>query len=430
MQIKFDGLWRHGDFVKLWTGQTISVFGSLITGTALPFTAILVLDASPREAAFLAAANHLPGLLFGLAAGVWVDRLHRRPVMIAADLGRAALLVTIPVAWAFDALTLAQLYAVALGTASLTIFFDVAYLSYVPTLVSRDELVEGNSKLAATASVSEFAGFSISGWLVQAFSGPIAVLVDAVSFVVSALFVRSIHTPEPPPPPPETRTGIWAEAEDGLRAVARDPRLRALAIAEPFNAAGTGMFFATYMIFVTRGLDFEPGVLGVIFGLGGISSLAGAAMAGRAARRFGTGPTIIAGIAMMGVSMYFIPLAQGPTAVAAGLLIAQQLFGDGMYMIFDINATSLRQTIAPEEALGRVNAFMRILGLGSVLAGILIGGEIGERVGLRPALTIGASGMIICATLLFFSPIRSLRAALAVEDEPLIAELDAYPPIA
>jgi predicted MFS family arabinose efflux permease len=296
--------------------------------------------------------------------------------------------------------------------------------------VSRDELVEGNSKLAATASVSEFAGFSISGWLVQAFSGPIAVLVDSVSFVFSALFVRSIQKPEPAPPPPETRTGVWAEAKDGLRVVAHDPRLRALAIAEPFNAAGTGMFFATYMIFVTRGLGFEPGVLGVIFGLGGISSLIGATMAGRAARRFGTGPTIIVGIAMMGVSMYFIPLAQGPTAVAAGLLIAQQLFGDGMYMIYDINATSLRQSIAPEEALGRVNAFMRILGLGSVLVGIILGGEIAERVGLRAALTIGASGMIICATLLFFSPIRTVRAAPSAEDEPLLAELEVYPPIA
>jgi MFS family permease len=189
------------------------------------------------------------------------------------------------------------------------------------------------------------------------------------------------------------------------------------------------MFFATYMIFVTRGLDFEPGVLGVIFGLGGISSLFGAAMAGRAARRFGTGPAIIAGIAMMGVSMYFIPLAQGPTAIAAGLLIAQQLVGDGMYMIFDINATSLRQAIAPEEALGRVNAFMRILGLGSVLAGILAGGEIAEAFGLRTALTIGASSMIACASLLFFSPIRVLRDAPPPEAEPLMVEVEAYPPI-
>ena len=428
MRIRFDGLWRHPDFVKLWTGQTISVFGSLITGTALPFTAILVLDASPIEVALLSASNHVPGVIFGLGAGVWVDRLRRRPVMIAADLGRAAILMTIPIAYFLDALTLAQLYAVALGAASLTIFFDVAYQAYLPTLVSRDELVEGNSKLAATASVSEFAGFGVSGWLVQIFSGPAAVLVDSVSFVVSAVFVRSIRTAEPLPPPAETRTGILTEAADGLRAVMRDPTLRALAIAEPFNAAGSGMFFATYMIFVTRGLDFEPGVLGVIFGLGGVSSLVGAMAAGPAARRFGTGATIIAGIAMMGVSMYFIPIAQGATLAAAGLLIAQQLFGDGMYMIFDINATSLRQAIAPERVLGRVTAFMRILGLSSVLAGILIGGTIGETIGLRAALTVGASSMIVCATLLFFSPIRTLRAAHATE--PLVPEIDPYPPLA
>jgi MFS family permease len=432
MRIRFDGLWRHPDFVRLWSGQTISVFGSLITGTALPFTAILVLDASPIEVALLSASHHLPGLLFGVAAGVWVDRLRRRPVMIAADLGRAALLVTIPIAYAFDALTLGHLYAVALSAAALTIFFDVAYQSYVPTLVTRDELVEGNSKLAATASVSEFAGFSVSGWLVQIFSGPFAILVDAISFVVSALFVRSIRTPEPAPPPPEARTSMFSEAADGLRAVMRDPLLRALARAEPLNALGIGMFFATYMLFVTRGLDFQPGVLGVIFGLGGISSLFGATFAGRAARRFGVGPTIIAGVAAMGVSMFFIPIAQGATLAAAGLLIAQQLAGDGMYMMFDINATSLRQSIAPERVLGRVNAFMRILGLGSTLAGILIGGAIGETLGLRAALTIGASCTLGCALMLFLSPVRGVMTMRGAPPDPLITALDptiTHPPI-
>lgn len=428
MSIRFDGLWRHPDFVRLWTGQTISVFGSLITGTALPFTAILVLDASPLQVALLSASHHLPGVIFGLGAGVWVDRLRRRPVMIVADLGRAALLATIPLAYVFDALTLAHLYVVALGAASLTIFFDVAYQSYLPTLVSREELVEGNSKLAATASVSEFAGFGVSGWLVQAFSGPAAVLVDSVSFVVSALFVRSIRTGEPPPPPAATRRSMLAEAGDGFRAVLRDRHLRALAIAEPFNAAGTGMFFATYMVFVTRGLGFEPGVLGVIFGLGGVSSLMGATLAGASARRFGTGVTIIAGVAMMGMSMYFIPIARGATLVAALLLIAQQLFGDGMYMIFEINATSLRQSIALPHVLGRVTAFMRIFGLSSVLVGIVVGGVIGEWVGLRAALTVGASSMMVCALLLLLSPIRELRVAPPPEDEPIVAELEPYPP--
>lgn len=431
MRLRFAGLWRHPDFVKLWTGQTISVFGSLITGTALPFTAILALHASPLQVALLAAANHVPGLVFGLVAGVWVDRLRRRPVMIAADLGRAALLVSIPIAYAFDALRIEQLYAVALAAGVLTIFFDVAYRSYLPTLVSRDELIEGNSKLAATASVSEFAGFSVSGWLVQIFSGPFAIFVDAVSFVISAVFLRAIRTPEPAPPPPEERAGTLAEAAEGMRAVVRDPLLRSLAGATPLAAFGTGMFFATYMIFVTRGLGFHPGLLGVIFGLGGISSLFGAVLAGGAARRFGAGPAMIAGLAMMGISMLFIPIARGATIVAAGLLIAQQISGDGMFMVFEINATSLRQAIAPERMLGRVNAFNRMLDLGFTLAGILIGGVIGQTVGLRPALYIGAGSMLAGAAWLLASPARNIAMPPA-EEEPLATALDPtlpHPPI-
>ncbi len=423
MRLRFDGLWRHPDFVKLWTGQTISVFGSLITGTAIPFTAILTLHASPIQVALLSAANHVPGLLFGVAAGVWVDRLRRRPVMIAADVGRAAVIVSIPIAYVFDALTIWQLYAVALSAGVLTIFFDVAYQSYVPTLVSRDELIEGNSKLAATASVSEFAGFSVSGWLVQVFSGPFAMLVDAISFIVSAAFVRTIRSPEPPPPEPEARAPALAEAAEGMRAVLRDPLLRSLAIATPLAAFGIGMFFATYMIFVTRGLGFHPGLLGVIFGLGGISSLFGAMLAGGAARRFGSGPTMIAGVAMMGISMLFIPIARGATVVAAGLLIAQQISGDGMFMMFDINATSLRQAIAPERMLGRVNAFNRMLDLGFTLAGILAGGVIGQTAGLRLSLYLGAGSMLAAALWLLASPLRSLAAAPG-EEEPLSTALD------
>jgi MFS family permease len=430
-RIQLDGLWKHPDFVKLWTGQTISVFGSLITGTALPFTAILTLHASPIQVAILAAANHVPGLVFGMIAGVWVDRLPRRPVMIAADIGRAALLISIPIAYLFDWLTIWQLYLVALSAGVLTIFFDVAYQSYLPTLVTKEELVEGNSKLAATASVSEFAGFSVSGWLVQAFSGPFAVLIDSISFVFSAGFLRSIETPEPPPASVEDRESTLKEAAEGLQAVRRDPILRSMAAATPLAAFGTGRFFASYMIFVTRGLGFHPGLLGVIFGLGGISSLFGAMLAGRLARQWGTGPAMIAGIAMMGISMLFIPLAHGATALAAFLLIAQQISGDGMFMVFEINSISLRQSIAPEHVLGRVTAFSRMLDLGFTLLGILIGGAIGQTIGLRAALFTGAGAMLAAAALLLASPVRDVAAAGA-EDEPIATALDPalpHPPI-
>lgn len=431
MRFRLEGLWKHPDFVKLWTAQTISVFGSLITGTALPFTAILVLDASPIEVAVLAAANHVPGLVFALVAGVWVDRLPRRPLMIVADLGRALLLASVPLAYAFDALTIGQLYVVALGAGILTIFFDVAYQSYLPTLVTKDELIEGNSKLAATASISEFAGFSVSGWLVQVFSGPFAVLVDALSFVISAVFLREIRASEPPPALVEDREGALAEAVEGTRTVMRDPILRSLAGVTPLASFGVGMFFATYMIFVTRSLGFQPGLLGVIFGLGGLSSLAGAVLAGPLARRFGVGTAMFAGLAVMGISMLFIPIAYGATVAAAVLLIAQQVTGDGMFMVFEINSTSLRQAVAPEAMLGRVNAFNRMLDLAFTLLGIIIGGLIGQVWALRPALYIGAGALLAAAAWLYFSPARKVAAAPDPET-PVTTLLDPalpHPPI-
>src|SRR2546426_9011428 len=190
--LSFDGLWQHPDFVRLWTGQTISVFGSLIGRTALPFTAILVLDARPYQIALLLAADIAPGLIVNPVAGVWVDGLRRRPILIAADVGRAVLLASIPVAYAFDSLRMEQLYVIACLTGALTMTFDVAYRSYLPSLVGREELLEGNSKLTASSAAAEVGAFGAAGWLVQLFTGPIAILVDAVSFLFSALFVGLI----------------------------------------------------------------------------------------------------------------------------------------------------------------------------------------------------------------------------------------------
>src|SRR5207244_6544733 len=193
------GLWRHPDFVKLWAGETISVFGSLIGRTALHFTAILVLDARPFEVAALLALGIVPELIFAPFVGVWVDRLRRRPIMIAADLGRAALLASIPATYAFDALTMEQLYLVAFLTGILSVCFGVAYQSYLPSLVNRQQLLEGNSKLTASESAAEVGAFGTAGWLVQVFSGRIAILIDAVSFLFSAFFIGRINKMENSP---------------------------------------------------------------------------------------------------------------------------------------------------------------------------------------------------------------------------------------
>src|SRR5207249_3437996 len=211
------GLWRHPDFVKLWAGETISVFGSLIGRTALHFTAILVLDARPFEVAALLALGIVPELIFAPYVGVWVDRLRRRPIMIAADLGRATLLASIPLAYAFDALTMEQLYVVAFLTGILSICFEVAYQSYLPSLIKREELLEGNSKLKASDSAAEVGAFGAAGWLVQLFTGPVAILIDAVSFLFSAFYIRRITKTESPPRPRRSARGCCARLKKESR---------------------------------------------------------------------------------------------------------------------------------------------------------------------------------------------------------------------
>lgn len=410
-------LWRNPNFVRLWTGETISIFGSLIGRTALPFTAILVLDAGPIQIALLSAAELVPAFLAGPFVGVWVDRLRRRPIMIAADVGRFALLGTIPLAHVFDTLTMEQLYAVAFFVGILTVSFDVAYLSYLPTLVNRDQLLEGNSKLAASSSVAEVGGFSLSGWLVQLVTGPVTILIDAVSFLFSAAFIAAIRAPEPPPTLASERTSVREEFSEGVRFLVRDPVLRPLAASAVTLELAWRLFGAVFLVFVTKDLGFKPGLLGMTFAVGGVSSLFGALLARRSADRFGLGPSMWGGLILMSVSMLFIPLAQGATAVAVALLVAQQLVGDGGATVFEINQVSLRQSVTPKRMLGRVNAAIRLTSLAAMLLGSLIGGVMGETVGLRPTLIAGACAVFAAALWIIASPARGIRGVPVVEVE-------------
>ncbi len=408
--MRLDGLWRHPDFVKLWAGETISVFGSLVGRTALQFTAILVLDARPYEIATLLAMGIVPELIVAPFVGVWVDRLRRRPIMIAADLGRAALLATIPATYVFDALTMEQLYVVAFLTGILSMCFSVAYQSYLPSLVQREELLEGNSKLTASESAAEVGAFGAAGWLVQLFTGPIAILIDAVSFLFSAFFVGLINKTERPPAPREERAGMRREAEQGIRTILGNGILRATLVSEAGNHFAFGIFSAAFGLYVIRVLDFQPGVLGMIYAVGGVSSLVGALFAARAASRLGIGPAMVIGLAVIGASMLLVPLAQGGMVVAASFLVAQQ-FGDGGFVVYSINEVTLRQTITPDRLLGRVNSVVEICAHSVLLLGILAGGALGETVGLRATLTVGAGAMLLAALWLAVSPVRGLRSA-------------------
>jgi Na+/melibiose symporter-like transporter len=423
MKIRLGGLWRHRDFVRLWSGQTISIFGSLTTRVALPFTAIIYLDARAFQVALITTSDVLAGICFALFAGVWVDRLRRRPIMIAADLGRAAIIGSVPIAAVAGVLRVEQLYAVAFLAGILTTFFDVAYQTYLPTLVDAGELVEGNSKLAASASVAEFGAFSFAGWLVQLVTAPGAMAVDAVSFLFSAASLKSIRRDEPAPAPIAERQSVRVEILEGLRAVARHEMLRPLAVSWIALSAASGVFGSLFVLYVTRDLGFSPGVQGVIYGVGGLTSFFGAVVADWCRRRFGAGGAMIVGMSLGGLGMILI-LGAPPSIVGltAAVLVAQQIISDPGWTVYEINAVSLRQAIAPERLLGRVNAATRFSGLVAMLASSLVAGAIAGATSPRVALAAGACAMLAGALSLVLSPVRRVRdVTTIVEVEPSLA---------
>jgi MFS family permease len=403
-------IWRNGAFVRVWTAATISIFGSLITRMALPFVAILVLSAGPIEVAVLRSLDLVAVLLVGLVAGAWVDRLRRRPVLIWADLGRAVLLLSLPLAFVLGMLTLWQLFAVTILTAVLTTFFDAADNAYLPSIVRQDDLVEANSSLAASGSAAEFTAFGISGFLIQALTAPIAILIDAVTFLVSAVLLASIRRPESPPPPVADRRPVVQEIREGVAIVARDPVLRALAIAQTSQAVLWGVFGATYLLFAFEDLDLGPAAIGLIAGAGGVGSLLGALAAGRATRRWGIGRTAIVALLLAAVGNALIPLAPaGMPLVAAAFLIAQQLIGDSAVTVYDITEQSVRQATVENRLLGRAASTFEVAAVTAQLVGTIGAGLVAEAFGLRVAVALAPLGAVVGAVVLWFSPVRALR---------------------
>ncbi len=407
MTQKLRGLWHHADFLRLWSGQTVSVFGSMVGRAAMSFTAVLFLYATPFQMGLLNAAELAPGFLVGLFAGAWVDRLRRRPLLIGADLGRAFVLFSIPLAALLGVLHIQQLFVVALLVSILSIIFDVAYQSYLPGLIEKNNIVEGNSKLTASAAIAEVGGFSIGGWLVQIFTAPFAILIDATSFIVSAVTIGLIRNRETETPPTES-ANLRSEIVAGLKLVFYQPFLRAGAVSVLVQSLAGGIFGALVVLYMSRGLGFNPGVLGIIWAVGGVSSFLGASLAPRITGRLGSGPAMVMGLGLFGLSELFVPLASGATLLSAVFLVIQQL-GDGFFVIYDINLLSLRQLLVDERMLGRVNATMQIIALGASLVGALLGGLLGQTIGVRSTLFLSAGGSLLAALLLAVSPISRLK---------------------
>lgn len=397
------------DFNKLLVGQTISNVGNGITGIALPLTAVLVLSANPVQMGILSAVDGLATLVFGLVAGVWVDRLRRRPILIAADLGRAALLGSIPLAALLGNLRFAQLYIVAASSAILTIFFRVADESFLPTLIPQEQLVEANSKRGTSDALAEIIGPASAGPLVQAIGAPFALLFDAGSFLCSALSIWLIRKPEPRPGQEAERGSPWKESIAGLRMVRESALLRALAIsAAIFNFFGN-FIGALYILYVVRELRAPPLIPGLLVAAGGASALIGTLLARGVIRRLGTGFSIGAMLFLYGLTGLLTPLATGPLALAVAMLFTAQLLGDASVAIYFIAEVSLRQAIIPNAYLGRVNATMQFLSQGVAPVAALTAGLLGTTIGLRLTILIGVLGVMLAGLLLLFSPVRRAR---------------------
>lgn len=401
-------LWRHADFLLLWAGQTVSELGSVVTRTALPLVALLVLGAGPKEMAFLVVAASGAVLIVGVLAGPWVDRLRRRPVMIWCDVVRALLLFSIPAAYLAGTLTLGQLYVVAFVEASLGVVFDAAYPAYVPSLIGGERVLEGNSKLATSSSIAEIGGPGIAGALVQVVTAPFAILIDAVSFAVSAISLVAIGAREAPRPPREVRLTIFREMAEGLAVVRAHALLFPLAlnsIADHFF----GSFYAVlYSLYLLEELHLSPFLLGIVISAGGVGSLVGSFFATPVVRRLGFGRTIVFLPMVASTIGLLTPLAAGPVAVATLMVFLPQLLGDGLQTVGGVARITLRQGVVADRVLGRVNATLEVLSHGIGPFGALVAAVVADQIGLRGAIAVGWLGGTLAILFLVFSPLRRL----------------------
>jgi MFS family permease len=391
-------------FRRYWGAHTVSLFGDQVSLLALPLVGVLALDAGPAQMGYLTAFALAPNLLFALHAGAWVDRRGgRRRAMIAADVGRAALLLTVPLAYVVDALSLHQLYAVAFLAGTLTVVFHVSDASLFVSVVERERYVEASSLLNGSRAFSFVAGPSVAGFLVQVLSAPGALVADALSFLASGGLLGSIR-PEEPPPDPE-RGGVAT----GLRWIAASPIVRASLLATATINFFNFVFWALFVLYATKTLGVSPGTLGLVLGIGAVGGLAGSVVAGPVTRLIGVGPTLVLGCVLFPVPLLLVPLARGSEEVVLGCLFLAEL-GSGLgVMLLDISAGSIFAAVIPHRLRSRVSGAYTFVNYGIRVLGSLTGGLLGSWIGLRPALWIGAAGAILGVLFLLPSPVPRLR---------------------
>jgi predicted MFS family arabinose efflux permease len=403
-------LLRDRDFRMLWTATSVSEFGTQLSDLAVPLLVISSMHASTLTVGLLVSAETAAFALIGLPAGAWVDRLRRRPVLVAADALRAVLLASVPIAWWLGVLSLAQVFGVALGTGFCTVFFDVAYQSHLPDLVDHADLVTANAQIEVSASAAAVSGPAIGGAVVQVLSAPVAIAADAVSYVLSALLVCRIRRPEPAPPP-ATGTGLIAQVLEGIRFVVRHPLLRPIATCTAVFNLASSMMAAVFVLFLVRTLHQSAGTVGLLLALTSIGGLLGAATASRMARAVGQARAIWLGPALTNPFFLLIPAARPGRLLV--LVVVGSFVGVIGVVWYNVAQVSLRQVITPARLLGRMNASMRFLVWGPRPIGAALGGVMGAAIGIRPTLWVGVIGMQASLLPLLLSPLRRMRTAPA-----------------
>ena len=402
---------RDPGFRLLWAALTASLLGTQITGLALPVLAAVSLDASPLQMGGLAAAGQLPYLVVSLPAGVLVDRVRRRPLLVATDAGSAVLLLSLPIAAAAGSVTLVHLCLVAAGLGTFAVVGELAHYAYTPSLVGPAGLVGANSRFQASHSTAAAAGPGVAGGLIQLVTAPFAVLVDAASFLASAVLVSMIRRPEPPRGRPTVRVPFQTQVAEGLRHLLGHPLLRPIMLAGSAANAFMQGSVALFVLYATQELDLAPAVLGAVFGVGGAFAVAGAGLAPVAARAFGTGPSIIGGWVLASAAALLVPAAAGPPAVVVAVLMCSHALTGLGDSVANIHQWTLRQAVTPEGLQGRVTAGHRFLTYGAGAFGAFGGGALGSAVGVRAALVVCTAGALACFVTLAVSPLRRFLSA-------------------
>lgn len=408
-------------FFRLWAAESISMAGSQVSMFAIPLVAVLVLDAGAWEMGLLGAAGSLAILLFGLSAGVYADRYERRKLLVLANLGRAAVILVVPVLYWADMLSITALLVVAFLTGGLGLLFDSAMSAYLPRLVGKNELERSNSWMQGTESVGEVAGPGFAGLVVQLVSAPVALLVDSISYLVSCINLAGLPKAEPQRSPDAAPESHGAAVLAGLKMLWSNKVLRPLALAAAHFNLFTAMFFALFTLYAVKVLDFSPFLLGAVTMTGGVAGLAGSSSAVRLSARFGLGPTLLACYSVPGIAALLIPWAQSFSKPVAALFVGLSTFvWSFCVVILLILGMSLRQQLVEDAYLGRVSATFRFVSWGVDPIGALIGGALGaSSFGLRNTMVLAALGIVFSALWPWFSPVRTARSATPAEDQDM-----------